>query len=83
MITTPFTFASTTNAIIRKNLIPVFCDINENDYTIDVNCIERLINDKTVGILPVHVFGNICNVEELEKIAKKYALFNIIIAGSQ
>lgn len=74
IITTPFTFASTTNAIIRKNLIPVFCDINDRDYTIDTNLIETLINEKTVGILPVHIYGNMCNVEELERIAKKHGL---------
>lgn len=47
VITTPFTFASTTHAIVRNGLTPVFCDINENDYTIDVNKIESLITEKT------------------------------------
>ncbi|MGN0558011.1 MAG: DegT/DnrJ/EryC1/StrS family aminotransferase [Acutalibacteraceae bacterium] len=74
VITTPFTFASTTHAIVRNGLVPVFCDINKNDYTIDVTKIEELITDKTVAIVPVHVYGNICNVEEIEKIAKKYGL---------
>lgn len=74
VITTPFTFASTTHAIVRNGLVPVFCDINEDDYTIDVNKIEDLITDQTVAILPVHVYGNVCNVEEIARIAKKYCL---------
>lgn len=74
VITTPFTFASTTHAIIRNNLTPVFCDINEEDYTMDVSKIEELITEKTCAILPVHVYGNVCNVEEIDRIAKKYGL---------
>ena len=74
VITTPFTFVSTTHAIVRNNLVPVFCDINYDDYTIDVNKIESLITDKTCAIIPVHVYGNICNVDEIAKLAKKYNL---------
>ncbi|MHA9741294.1 DegT/DnrJ/EryC1/StrS family aminotransferase [Robinsoniella peoriensis] len=74
VITTPFTFASTTHAIVRNGLTPIFCDINKNDYTMDVSKIESLITDRTTAILPVHVYGNICNVEEIERIAKKYEL---------
>ena len=74
VITTPFTFASTTHAIIRNGLEPVFCDINPIDYTIDVSKIEELITDRTCAIMPVHVYGNICDVEEIERIAKKYSL---------
>lgn len=74
VITTPFTFASTTHAIVRSGLKPVFCDINSNDYTIDVTKIESLITDKTSAIIPVHVFGNICDVIAIEKIAKKHDL---------
>lgn len=74
VITTPFTFASTTHAIVRNNLVPVFCDIKEDDCTIDASLIEGLITDKTVAILPVHVYGNICEVEKIDKIAKKYNL---------
>ena len=74
VITTPFTFVSTTNAIIRSGLNPVFCDINDKDYTIDASKIESLITDKTVAIVPVHVYGNVCNVEEIEKIARKHNL---------
>lgn len=74
VITTPFTFASTTHAIVRNGLEPVFCDINPIDFTIDVTKIEELITDKTCAIMPVHVYGNMCNVEEIERIAKKYDL---------
>ena len=74
VITTPFTFASTTHAIVRNGLTPVFCDINSQDYTIDVTKIEALITEKTSAIIPVHVYGNVCNVKEIEKIAKKYNL---------
>ena len=74
VITTPFTFASTTNAIVRNGLVPVFCDINDADYTMDVTKIEELITDKTVAIVPVHVYGNICDVDEIKKIADKYGL---------
>ncbi|AUM96497.1 TPA: DegT/DnrJ/EryC1/StrS family aminotransferase [Clostridium botulinum] len=74
VITTPFTFASTTHAIVRNGLEPVFCDINPDDYTIDVEKLETLITDKTSAIIPVHVYGNICNNEKIEEIAKKYNL---------
>lgn len=74
VITTPFTFASTTQAIVRCGLTPVFCDINNEDYTIDATKIEDLITEKTSAIIPVHVYGNVCNVIEIEKIAKKYNL---------
>ena len=74
IITTPFSFSSTTHAIVENNLVPVFCDINDKDYTIDVSKIESLITEKTVAILPVHVYGHICDVEAIEKIAKKYNL---------
>ncbi len=74
IITTPFTFASTTHAIIRNGLTPVFCDINNIDFTIDVSKIEALITDKTSAILPVHVYGNICDVEKIEQIANKYGI---------
>ncbi len=72
VITTPFTFASTTHAIVRNGLTPVFCDINEDDYTIDVDKIENLITNKTCAIVPVHVYGNICDVEKINEIAKKH-----------
>lgn len=74
VITTPFTFASTTHAIVRNGLTPVFCDIDPNTYCIDASKIESLITDRTCAIMPVHVYGNICDIEEIERIAKKYEL---------
>ena len=74
VITTPFTFASTTHAIVRNGLEPVFCDITADDFTIDASKIENLITDRTSAIVPVHVYGNICNVEEIDRIAQKYDL---------
>ena len=74
VITTPFTFASTTHAIVRNGLTPVFCDINGYDYTIDVNKIESLITEETSAIVPVHVYGSICDVDAIQKIADKYNL---------
>ena len=74
IITTPFTFASTTHAIVRCGCTPVFCDIDPTDYTIDAGKLESLITDKTVAIMPVHVYGNLCNVEEIDRIAKKHGL---------
>ena len=73
-ITTPYTFASTTHAIVRNGLTPVFCDISYEDYNIDVTKIEELITDKTSAILPVHVYGTPCNVDEIDRIAKKHDL---------
>ena len=74
VITTPFTFASTTHAIIRNKLKPVFCDIDPVTYTIDTEKLEKLITDRTSAIMPVHVYGNVCNIEEIDRIAKKYEL---------
>lgn len=74
IITTPFTFISTTHAIVRNHLLPVFCDVKYDDGTIDETKIEELITEKTVAILPVHVYGNVCNVEGIQRIADKYKL---------
>lgn len=74
VITTPFTFASTTNAIVRSGLTPVFCDISVRDYTMDPSKIEPLITDKTVAIVPVHVYGNLCDVDAIQRIADKHGL---------
>lgn len=74
VITTPFTFASTTHAIVRNGLSPVFCDIKADDYTIDETKIESLITEKTCAIMPVHVYGNRCNTEAIDKIAQKHNL---------
>ena len=74
VITTPFTFASTTHAIVRTGSTPVFCDINENDYTIDVNQIEVFSTENTKAIVPVHVYGNPCDVQAIQAIADKHDL---------
>ncbi len=74
VITTPFTFASTTHAIVRNGLTPVFCDINETDYTMDVDLIEGLITERTCAIVPVHVYGNLCDVERTQEIADRHHL---------
>ena len=74
VITTPFTFCSTVHAFVRKGLVPVFCDVDPDTYCIDAVKIEALITSKTVAICPVHVYGNMCNVEAIDKIAKKHNL---------
>ncbi len=74
VITTPFTFASTTHAIVRNGLTPVFCDIRPDDYTLDASKIEELITPRTSAIVPVHVYGSVCDVEEIGRIAKKHRL---------
>ena len=74
VITTPYTFASTTHAIVRNGLNPVFCDVRESDCTIDVDKIEALITEKTSAIVPVHVYGIPCDIERIEAIAKKHNL---------
>ncbi|MBB5336843.1 DegT/DnrJ/EryC1/StrS family aminotransferase [Pectinatus brassicae] len=74
VITTPYTFVSTTHAIVTNNLKPVFCDIKMSDYTIDEEQIEKLITPKTSAIIAVHVYGYPCNVDQIAKIADKYNL---------
>lgn len=74
VITTPFTFASTTQAIVRNGLTPVFCDIDPDTLTMDPSKIESLITEKTSAILPVHVYGNVCNVKGIQRIADKHHL---------
>ena len=74
VITTPYTFASTTHAIVRCGLTPVFCDIRPEDYTIDPAKIEALITSRTCAFLPVHVYGNLCDVDAIAAIAKKHGL---------
>lgn len=74
VITTPFTFVSTTHAIVRNGLVPLFCDIDPETYTIDADKIEALITEKTSAIIPVHVYGNVCEIEKIEEIAEKHDL---------
>jgi len=74
IITTPFTFISTTHAIVRCGFTPVFCDVEPDYYTIDPAKIEEKITPRTRAILPVHVYGNPCDVEAIDLIAKKHNL---------
>lgn len=74
VITTPYSFASTTHAIVRKGLEPVFADIKPDDYTLDPAKIEELIDEDTCAIVPVHVYGNLCDVDAIEAIARKHGL---------
>ena len=74
VITTPFSYVATTAAIVWENCTPVFVDIHPDYLTIDETKIEAVITDKTTAILATHVFGNPCNVEAIENIAKKYNL---------
>jgi dTDP-4-amino-4,6-dideoxygalactose transaminase len=74
IITTPFSYVATTAAIVWENCTPVFVDIHPEYLTIDETKIESAITEKTTCILATHVFGNPCNVEEIERIAKKHNL---------
>ena len=74
VITTPFTFASTTHAIVRKGLTPVFADVNPVNLTLDPESIERLITPRTCAIVPVHVYGNLCDVDVIQEIADRHGL---------
>ena len=74
VITTPFTFASTTHAIVRKGLTPVFADVRAADLTLDPADVERRITPATCAIVPVHVYGNLCDVEALADIAQWHGL---------
>lgn len=81
VITTPFTFVATSHAIRWIGAEPVFCDIKPDDFNIDVNQIEALITPRTSAILPVHVYGNPCDVERIEHIAEKHGLYVIYDAA--
>ncbi|MDR1765522.1 MAG: DegT/DnrJ/EryC1/StrS family aminotransferase [Lachnospiraceae bacterium] len=74
IITTPYSFVSTSHAIVRCGCKPVFCDIREDDCTIDADKIEALVTDKTVAIVPTHVYGHICDVEKIDGIARRHGL---------
>lgn len=74
IITTPFSWIATISAIKWEKCTPVFCDIEEDTFNIDPNKIEALITDKTVAIMPVHVFGAPCNVDKIAEIANKHNL---------
>lgn len=74
VITTPFSYVATTNSLLWEGCTPVFADIKESDFNIDPAKITPLINEKTTGILATHVYGNPCDVEAIEKIAKDHNL---------
>lgn len=74
IITTPFSYVASTAAIVWENCTPIFVDIDPHFLTIDHNKIEEAITNKTTCILATHVFGNPCNVIEIERIAKKHKL---------
>lgn len=74
VVTTPFTFASTTHAIVRKGLVPVFADVRESDLTLDPEAVEAAITPRTCAIVPVHVYGNLCDVDALADIAERHGL---------
>lgn len=73
-ITTPFSFVATTSSLVTNNILPIFADIDKNTFNLDSKNIEKLITPNTSAIVPVHVFGNACEVEEIEQIANKYNL---------
>jgi dTDP-4-amino-4,6-dideoxygalactose transaminase len=81
IITTPFSYVATTAAIMWQNCTPVFVDIHPEYFSIDETKIEAAITRKTTAILATHVFGNPCNVEVIETIARKYNLFVIYDAA--
>lgn len=74
IITTPFSYVATTAAIVWENCTPIFVDIHPEYLTIDETKIEAAITEKTTCILATHVFGNPCNIEAIESIAKKHNL---------
>jgi dTDP-4-amino-4,6-dideoxygalactose transaminase len=72
IITTPFSYVATTSAILWERCTPVYVDIHPDNFCIDERKIEAAITDKTKAIMPVHVFGNPCNIEAIKKIAQKH-----------
>ena len=74
VITTPLSFVSTTHAIVRCGLTPVFCDVREEDGTLDPALLEGLLTERTAAILPVHVYGNVCDVERIGAFAAEHGL---------
>lgn len=74
VITTPFSFVATTSSLVTNQLLPIFADINDKTFNLDPSNIEKLITPNTSAVLPVHVFGNACKVEEIDLIADKYNL---------
>ena len=74
VITTPFSFVATTHSLWWNNIKPVFADIDPNTFNLDPQKVEAAITPMTTAIMPVHVYGNPCNLNELERIADTYGL---------
>ena len=74
IITTPFSYVATTSSIVWEGCIPVFVDIDKETFNIDPNLIEAQITSRTSAILATHVFGNPCDIDAIDIIAKKYNL---------
>ena len=74
IITTPYSYVATTSSIVWQNCTPVFCDIEEDTFTINPNKIEQAITGRTCAILATHVYGNPCNVEAIGDIADRHSL---------
>ena len=74
VITTPFSFVATTSSLVTNRLTPIFADIDEKTFNLNPKNIEKKITSRTSAILPVHVFGNACEVEQIETIANKHNL---------
>jgi dTDP-4-amino-4,6-dideoxygalactose transaminase len=74
VITTPYSFVATSHSLLWNNIKPVFVDIEPGFCNLDPEKIEAAITSKTTAILPVHVYGNPCNVDRIEEIAKKHGL---------
>lgn len=77
VITTPFSFVATTSSLVSNGLKPVFADIDPQTFNLDPDNIEALITEQTSAIVPVHVFGNACEVEAIQEVADRHAL-NVI-----
>ncbi|MCT7584000.1 DegT/DnrJ/EryC1/StrS family aminotransferase [Aliarcobacter butzleri] len=73
-ITTPFSFVATTSSLVTNSILPIFADIDKNTFNLDPKNIEKLITPNTSAIVPVHVFGNACEVEKIAEIANKHDL---------
>ncbi|URZ07230.1 DegT/DnrJ/EryC1/StrS family aminotransferase [Clostridium felsineum] len=71
IITTPFSFVATTSSLLWEGLRPIFVDIDKDSFNIDINLIEKNITERTSAIVPVHVFGNSCDIDSIYKLAKR------------
>ncbi|MEG1556283.1 MAG: aminotransferase class I/II-fold pyridoxal phosphate-dependent enzyme, partial [Bacteroidales bacterium] len=77
VISTPFTFIATVEVVGLLGLTPVFVDVERDTFNMDVTQVEKAITPKTKAIVPVHLFGQCCNMEEIMRIAEKHRLYVI------